>query len=75
MNQNRVKVEPHRYSLQQGCGNCGRRHSKHEKCPAKGKKCNSCQKWNHFAQVWRSKLKVDEVVLDTDSDSDHEFFY
>ncbi|CAG2222040.1 unnamed protein product [Mytilus edulis] len=74
VNQNRVKVEPHRYSSQQGCGNCGRRHSKHEECPAKGKKCNSCQKWNHFAQVCRSKQRVDEVVLDTDSDSDQEFF-
>ncbi|CAG2227622.1 EIPR1 [Mytilus edulis] len=61
VNQNRVKVEPHRYSSQQGCGNCGRRHSKQEECPAKGKKCNSCQKWNHFAQVCRSKQRVDDT--------------
>ena len=35
------------------CGYCGRTHdvSKRENCPAFGKRCNKCNKQNHFANV------------------------
>ena len=36
------------------CGNCGSKHAT-GKCPAKGRKCNNCLKYNHFAKMCRSK--------------------
>ena len=52
----------------QNCPNCGRRHDtqRRESCPAFGKTCRKCQKWNHFAVKCRSRrrnpgaLAVDE---------------
>jgi hypothetical protein len=35
-----------------------------DSCPAKGKQCDSCKKWNHFTKVCRSK---------SDSESDNFF--
>ncbi|XP_062585044.1 uncharacterized protein K02A2.6-like [Saccostrea cucullata] len=38
------------------CRNCGGEFPHKQKpCPAKGKKCNSCHKLNHFAKVCRSQ--------------------
>ena len=42
------------------------------KCPAKGKKCVTCNKMNHFAKCCRMKGKKDKGVLkavEKDSDS------
>lgn len=40
------------------CDYCGNKaHTAKENCPAKGKQCKSCNKWNHFAKVCRSKQK------------------
>ena len=39
---------------QKQCGNCGRKHAK-SSCPAKGKQCHACKKWNHFSLFCRSK--------------------
>ena len=36
------------------CKFCGQQHER-SKCPAFGKKCTNCQKWNHFATVCRSQ--------------------
>lgn len=43
------------------CPNCGYKHTKKEKCPARGKTCKLCSKRNHFAKVCRSGRKVHEV--------------
>ena len=59
------------------CENCGfelPHKSRDNQCPAKGKQCNKCQKYNHFAKVCRSKstqqqVNVVEDESDTDSDS------
>ncbi len=53
----RVKQSSDHRSPQQvnQCNNCGRKHYKSEKCPAKGQVCYFCNKPNHFAQVCRSK--------------------
>ncbi|XP_056022138.1 uncharacterized protein LOC130055014 [Ostrea edulis] len=41
---------------QSTCRNCGENFTHKQKpCPAKGKKCNSCHKLNHFAKVCRSR--------------------
>lgn len=68
------------------CGNCGYQHKPTEVCPAKGKQCASCKKWNHFAKVCRSSKynvnlsnsKVYGVNThepeQSDPDSDPEFF-
>jgi len=38
------------------CNNCGGEHDfERNKCPAFNKRCNSCNKWNHFAKCCRSK--------------------
>ena len=48
--QNRIDNSPQRI-----CGNCGHEpHMKDETCPAKGKRCSSCQKIGHFQRVCRS---------------------
>ena len=40
---------------QQNCRNCGRRHNMNERCPAKGSKCRSCNKYNHWQSVCRQE--------------------
>lgn len=47
--------QDHEYMQPTQCGNCGRRHYKSDKCPAKGQICHLCKKPNHFPQVCRSK--------------------
>lgn len=37
------------------CGACGREHSHAEECPAKGRQCNKCKKFNHFAKMCRTQ--------------------
>ncbi|XP_052797485.1 uncharacterized protein K02A2.6-like [Mya arenaria] len=51
------------------CQNCGRKHQQQHQCPAKGKQCHKCQKWNHFASVCRS---VNEVI-DNNNSCTHDF--
>ena len=41
------------------CLRCGFSHVK--TCPAKGKMCNKCQKFNHFSSMCRSTQKCDSV--------------
>jgi len=50
-----------------GCYYCGQIHEKGQ-CPAKGKQCNTCKKWNHFATVCQSR-KVNNVDLTAEEDS------
>ena len=63
------------------CRNCGGHYPHKFECPAKGKKCNSCNKMNHFSQVCRSKPKHDIKEVQTahrdsvDSSSDEEYLY
>lgn len=67
------------------CGNCGYAlHRPTETCPAKGKQCSSCKKWNHFAKMCRSKktrthnvseVKTSEGQPGPGSDSDSDDFY
>ena len=51
------------------CPNCGSNHEKTRVCPARGKKCNSCHKYNHFAKVCRS-TKGKKVHTAAASDSE-----
>ena len=53
----RVKQSSDHRSPQQAnqCNNCGRKHYKSKKCPAKGQVCYLCNKPNLFAQVCPSK--------------------
>ena len=52
------------------CGYCGCTHdvSKHENCPAFGKRCNKCNKQNHFANVCFG-FGVEEISAVTLDDS------
>jgi hypothetical protein len=65
-------------NAKQGCGNCGRTHDATQLCPAKGTKCDNCNKWNHFAAVCRSNIRVGEVTAQPDygggDDSDDDFY-
>ena len=66
------------------CQNCGNhKHSNMGQCPAKGKLCHKCSKYNHFAKVCKSVKLVHEVVncenysdnYSDYSDSDEQEFY
>ena len=37
------------------CGKCGDKHAASGPCRAKGKQCNKCQRFNHFAYMCRSQ--------------------
>lgn len=59
------------------CGNCGYTHKKADVCPAKGKRCDNCNKWNHFSKVCRSVHKsksVHEVTACPESDTESDFY-
>ncbi|CAB3983559.1 Hypothetical predicted protein [Paramuricea clavata] len=42
------------------CTNCGNKHPK-QKCPAFGRQCNKCKKFNHYAKMCRSSGKLDAI--------------
>lgn len=54
-----LKREAEVFAVQQykrRCKNCGGEHAiEHNKCLAFNKRCNSCNKWKHFAKCCRSK--------------------
>ena len=54
------------------CYNCGGPfpHSSGRPCPAKGKSCNKCNKWNHFASQCRGGKQVQVITESTSSDDD-----
>lgn len=59
------------------CGNCGTSHPPRS-CPAYGRQCNNCSKFNHYAALCRSKRKpnrtetANQVSWNYSSDSDVE---
>ena len=47
---------------EQKCQYCGNnKHSDRRMCPAKGKQCHKCSKYDHFSKVCRSVKSVHEV--------------
>ena len=63
------------------CKSCGYDHSLQDRCPAKGKQCTKCKKYNHFAKVCKSihSVNVNDDMLymhdeeSVDSSSSDEF--
>lgn len=49
------------------CKNCGNKFHEKGTCPAKGKQCHFCHKWNHFSKVCRAK-SVNDILCDEDQD-------
>ena len=61
------------------CWNCGRRHQFHKRdlCPAHGKRCNKCNKLNHFAVQCRTPVAAanrDKDVKAIEEDDMEEVF-
>ena len=56
----------------QNCQYCSNKLHKHKtECPAYGKQCHKCSKYNHFAKLCKSVKSVHEVTSEqTDYDSD-----
>ena len=58
------------------CKNCGGKHER-RKCPAFGKQCNKCHKYNHFASVClssnKSSKKMHTLDICNESDDDELF--
>lgn len=52
-------------------------HDEQQTCPAKGKRCDTCYRWNHFAAVCQYTLNVNEVTTQPDQgggvESDDDF--
>lgn len=74
-NTNRSDVMP------EECGACGREHGRAEECPAKGRQCNNCNKFNHFARMCRAptpqrqmkpRARKVHTVSDTDTASEQQ---
>ena len=58
------------------CRSCGTKHGP-KQCPAYGKQCNKCHKYNHFASVcmtFKQKAKEMNMVDVSDSDESNELF-
>ena len=57
------------------CGKCGYRHSRTDVCPAQGRRCDLCSKFNHFAAVCRSQgKKVNSIDQNSTDISEREFY-
>eukprot|EP00731_Ephydatia_muelleri_P025251 Em0017g334a len=54
-----------------GCSRCGMVHPPRQ-CPAFGKQCLKCQKYNHFAKVCRGSDKPTNLVEEAEMDFDSE---
>ena len=54
------KAGSQKQSVPGNCHNCGTVHPK-RKCPAYGKKCLNCGKFNHFAKWCKSRKKIDTL--------------
>ncbi|CAG2253961.1 unnamed protein product [Mytilus edulis] len=52
---NRSSYKAH--DFEEDCGYCGFDHGEGRKCPAYGKQCRNCEKYNHFASVCRTEKK------------------
>ena len=64
-------------SRRQECPRCGTQHSSSSICPAKGKQCNLCNKFNHFSKKCLSKKgNVHGVEVDNslDFESEDDFY-
>jgi len=64
-------------TAQKECNRCGGLHiTKEGACPAKGKQCMKCRKFNHFAKVCKSKLHTNthtrKVIHTMDEDTEDE---
>ena len=54
-----VKIRPKKFGKKK-CFKCGYSWPHPAACPAKGKTCNKCQGYNHFARCCKSKLSTNE---------------
>lgn len=45
-------AKPREHDTQRTCSYCAGQHSYKDVCPAKGKQCVKCKKFNHFAKAW-----------------------
>ena len=65
----------------ESCGKCGYEHGKLQ-CPAYGKRCSKCKRFNHFQKMcrtpqpnsYRKKKKYVHVVEDSSDSSDYELY-
>lgn len=48
---------PEPMNYRRNCWNCGKSHPPYQ-CPARGKQCMLCSRFNHFAQVCRSSRRT-----------------
>lgn len=71
-----ARPKHHHKTKTQECDRCGYDHSTSAKCPAKGKQCKSCNRWDHFAKKCFSKTVAchELQTLPEQSDSEPEFF-
>lgn len=59
---NKTKYQPSRSQRHEKCPRCNFDHDDTARCPAKGKQCDSCHKWNHFASVCKTVNEVSTTL-------------
>ena len=64
--------EKYEKETEKKCFNCGRKFPHEKSCPAKGQKCRSCGKFDHFESCCRSK-KIKQVHGTNESGSENEY--
>ncbi|XP_057709985.1 uncharacterized protein K02A2.6-like [Corythoichthys intestinalis] len=62
-----------RMSSQKSCSRCGTHHPP-KQCPAYGKKCNNCNKDNHYARCCKNNARKGKVDAVDDHDGKEEFY-
>ena len=62
-NKHKYSVNKQNKTLEEHCGKCGGKHEP-RKCPAYGRKCNKCSKFNHFARYCTNNRQVHTVEED-----------
>lgn len=76
------KPKDHQKNQERACSTCGGNHSYTTECPAKGKQCMKCKKFNHYARVCKTKPQTQNrvryknvhTVEEVDEDYDSELY-
>ncbi|CAI5671480.1 unnamed protein product [Oreochromis niloticus] len=68
-----LKSPANRYRKEKTCGRCGMQHPP-KTCPAYGKRCNNCNKNNHYARCCKAQTLKQSTVHTVDEEDTEELY-